>query len=169
MIDSNKTNENVGAATENEVQQVAGTVVTGTIISIENGEAKISFGENDSDIAVIPIAKLAGEVAVGNVVKLRLEEKNGSTTVTEILSHEKPSNAEPKNQESAKDGDILTGTVVAVIVNNEVTIKFGEGSEERGTIPYIRFAEKPMVGDIVKVRLGKKGGDELVITDIVSW
>ena len=168
MIDSNKTNENVGAATENEVQQVAGNVVTGTINSIENGEAKISFGENESDIAIIPIAKLAGEVAVGNVVKLRLEEKNGSTTVTEVLSHEKPSNTESESQESAKEGDILTGTIVAMIVNNEVTIKFGEGNEERGTIPYARFTEKPMVGDIVKVRLGRKSENELVITDIVS-
>ena len=64
------------------------------------------------------------------------------------------------------DNSIKTGVIVAMVLNKDVTVKFGD-DKERGTLPYDKFEKAPMVGDIVKVRLEEKNGD-MVITEIVS-
>ena len=67
---------------------------------------------------------------------------------------------------SNEENNIKSGVIVATILNKEVTVKFGS-DKERGTLPYDKFENAPMVGDIVKVRLEEKNG-EMVITEIVA-
>ena len=73
--------------------------------------------------------------------------------------------ATPKVDNDSKDSKVVEGEIVSLILNKEVSVQFD--GNNGAVLPYDKFKEKPMVGDIVKVRLEKKGND-MVITDIVS-
>jgi len=167
MIDSKDLNENAssvettpqeGAAQNPEAAQSVEHVVAGKVVSIVNEEVKISLESSESDednAAFIPVRQFKDGVAVGDTVKIRLEEKNGSTTITEIVSHEKaatskPSEAQqavinsdvpnPEEEEHPTDDepcDDIKATVVAVEkcgVRTDVLLEFRD-TKERVTVP----------------------------------
>ena len=89
------------------------------------------------------------------------EEVKGSVAAT-------PTDNNSSEAEKAKEeNNIISGVIVSLILNKDVTIKIDGDENGRGTLPYSAFKMQPMVGDIVKARLEKKG-DEMVITEIVS-
>lgn len=76
--------------------------------------------------------------------------------------------ATPKvDNDSNKENNIISGVIVSLVVNQDVVVEFGEDGGNRGSLPYGRFKDKPMVGDTVKVRIEEKNGN-MVITDIVA-
>ena len=91
------------------------------------------------------------------------EKKEGVVNTTPKEGELKETNTVTPNEENS----IISGVIVSLILDKEVTVKFDNDDKNRGTLPYDKFKEKPMVGDTVKVRLEKKNGD-MVITEIVS-
>ena len=91
------------------------------------------------------------------------EKKEGVVNATPKEGELKETKTVTPNEENS----IISGVIVSLILDKEVTVKFDNDDKNRGTLPYDKFKEKPMVGDTVKVRLEKKNGD-MVITEIVS-
>ena len=89
------------------------------------------------------------------------EEVKGSTAATPNVENNS-NEVEKPNEEN----NTMTGEIVSMILDKEVTIKF-DGEDTRGTLPYSKFKEKPMVGDKVTIRFEKRNG-ESVMTEIVS-
>ena len=79
------------------------------------------------------------------------EKKEGVVNTTPKTDNNSSEAEKPK-----EENNILSGEIVSMILDKEVTVKFS--NNERGTLPYDKFKEKPMVGDIVKVRLEDKNG-----------
>lgn len=88
------------------------------------------------------------------------EKKEGVVNTTPKTDNNSSEAEKPK-----EENNILSGEIVSMILDKEVTVKFS--NNERGTLPYDKFKEKPMVGDIVKVRLEDKNGS-MAITEIIS-
>jgi hypothetical protein len=88
------------------------------------------------------------------------EKKEGVVDTTPKVDNNSSEAEKPK-----EENNILSGEIVSMILDKEVTVKFS--NNERGTLPYDKFKEKPMVGDIVKVRLEDKNGS-MAITEIIS-
>jgi ribosomal protein S1 len=136
-------------------------IVTGTITCIVNGEAKVAFDSQPGEGAVIPLSKLSGEIAVGNVVKLRLENKGGNTVITEILSNKRPSTPSEAQQavlSEADDKDVVEGVALA-IENDDVLVNIGLNTDVK--IPLSRFTDIG-VGDKVKMRVESVDGKIVV-------
>ena len=162
MIDSKEMNENVN----NTQNQDTSRVVSGSIVSIENGEAKINFGENDvlkNEFAIIPVGRLAGDVAIGNIVKMRLEKKDGKMVVTEFLSHEKP-NKNAGGESAETDSNKEVEGIVISANDNEVTVNFG--LENDAKVPVYEFCTDVRVGDKVKL-LVDKDGKIVKVTEVI--
>ena len=90
------------------------------------------------------------------------EELKGTVAATPNVENNSSEANKPK-----EENNVVSGTIVSLILNNEVTLKIGDNDKERATLPYSLFKEKPMVGDIVKVRLEDKDG-KTMITSLVS-
>ena len=91
------------------------------------------------------------------------EKKEGIVDTTP--KGEEQTTATPNVDNNSEDTKEVSGEIVSVILNKEVSVKFDD--KEGAVLPYDKFKEKPMVGDTVTVRLEKKNND-MVITDIVS-
>ena len=70
-------------------------------------------------------------------------------------------------EKAKEESNIISGVIVSVIVNKDVSIKIDGDKNERATLPYEAFKEKPMVGDTVKARVEEKDG-KMMITNIIS-
>lgn len=92
------------------------------------------------------------------------EEVKGSTAATPNVENNSSEVEKPK-----EENNIISGEIVSLILGKDVTVKFEGDEKNRAVLPYdkFKFEEKPMVGDIVSVRLEEKNG-ETVITEIVS-
>ena len=135
-------------------------IITGEVTAITEKEALIAIGD---DKGAIPLEKFTKGVEVGDKVEIAVKEINGNMSITELISHNKANTSEPEKKEST----IITGEVISLIVNGDVTIKFGTNGTNRASIPYSKFTAHPMVGDTVKVRLEEMNGNT-VITEIIS-
>ena len=133
-------------------------IVTGTITCIVNGEAKVAFDSKPGEGAVIPLSKLSGEIAVGNIVKLRLENKGNNTVITEVISNEKPSAAS-----EVEDKDVVEGIVIG-IESEDVIVTIGFNTDVK--IPLSRFTDIG-VGDKVKVRVESVDG-KITVKEVLS-
>ena len=89
------------------------------------------------------------------------EEVKGSTEATPNV------NNSSEVEKPKEENNTVTGKIISLILGKEVTVMFDGDEKNRAVLPYEKFEEKPMVGDIVTVRLEEKN-DNTVITEIVS-
>ena len=71
----------------------------------------------------------------------------------------------PQGDNNSKNAKEISGKIVSIIFGKEVSIRFD--NKEGTVLPYEKFKETPIIGDIVTVRLENKD-NEMVVTDIVS-
>ena len=71
----------------------------------------------------------------------------------------------PQGDNNSKNTKEISGKIVSIIFGKEVSIRFD--NKEGAVLPYEKFKETPIIGDIVTVRLENKD-NEMVVTDIVS-
>jgi len=164
MNDSKILNEKeetkTGLNQASEAPKDGAKTIIGTVTAITEKAAIVEF---DKDNGSIPLEKLGDGVEIGDTIEATIKEINGKCAITDVVSHKK---AEAQKDEK-KESTIVSGEIVSLLVDGDVTIKFGNNGANRASVPYSKFENKPMVGDTVKVRLEEMNGST-VVTDIVS-